>query len=72
MHTFLSKIPELTQNSSKKLKALKNSKSKTRFAEKKSKVYPDLGSIHLRAEIVFRAETFGKLFWHRAETFGTK
>ena len=34
MHTFLSKIPEITQNTSKKLKVL--AKSKTRFTENKS------------------------------------
>ena len=32
----------------------------------------DYGSIHLRAEMAFRAETFGKEFLHRAKTFGTK
>ena len=32
----------------------------------------DFGSIHLRAEMAFRAETFGEEFCHRAKTFGTK
>ena len=31
-----------------------------------------LGSLHLRAEMAFRAETFSKEFWHLAKTFGMK
>ena len=44
MHTFLSKIPEITQNSSKKLLFSTKvwAKSKTRFAEKKSQSTPPL------------------------------
>ena len=30
------------------------------------------GSIHLRAKMAFRAETFSKEFWHLEKNFGTK